>query len=58
VFEVNEQHTVIDFDDRGRRTFTTRLVTLQATGEIDEIISAAATADCDDLGSPHTLRTN
>ena len=31
--EVNEQHTVIDFDEHGRRTFATRLVTLQATNE-------------------------
>ena len=29
--EVNEHHTVIDFDEGGRRTFATRLVTLQAT---------------------------
>jgi hypothetical protein len=29
--EVNEHHTVIDFDEHGRRTFATRLVTLQAT---------------------------
>jgi hypothetical protein len=31
--EVNEHHTVIDFDEGGRRTFATRLVTLQATNE-------------------------
>jgi hypothetical protein len=31
--EVNDQHTVIDFDEHGRRTFSTRLVTLQATSE-------------------------
>ena len=31
--EVNEHHTVIDFDEGGRRTFSTRLVTLQATSE-------------------------
>ena len=31
--EVNEQHTVIDFDEHGRRTFSTRLVVLQATSE-------------------------
>ena len=31
--EVNEHHTVIDFDEHGRRTFSTRLVTLQATNE-------------------------
>jgi len=31
--EVNEHHTVIDFDGHGRRTFSTRLVVLQATNE-------------------------
>ena len=31
--EVNEHHTVIEFDEGGRRTFSTRLVTLQATNE-------------------------
>jgi hypothetical protein len=31
--EVNEHHTVIDFDEHGRRTFSTRLVTLQATNQ-------------------------
>jgi hypothetical protein len=31
--EVNEQHTVIDFDEGGRRVFSTRLVVLQATNE-------------------------
>jgi len=31
--EVNEHHTVIDFDEHGRRTFSTRLVVLQATTE-------------------------
>ena len=31
--EVNEHHTVIDFDEHGRRTFATRLVTLQASNE-------------------------
>ena len=31
--EVNEHHTVIDFDEHGRRVFATRLVTLQATNE-------------------------
>lgn len=31
--EVNEHHTVIDFDEHGRRTFATRLVTPQATSE-------------------------
>jgi len=33
LIEVNEQHTVIDFDEGGRRTFATRLVALQATSE-------------------------
>ena len=31
--EVNDQHTVIEFDEHGRRTFSTRLVTLQASSE-------------------------
>ena len=31
--EVNEHHTVIEFDEGGRRTFATRIVTLQATNE-------------------------
>ena len=31
--EVNEHHTVIDFDEHGRRTFKTQLVVLQATNE-------------------------
>jgi hypothetical protein len=31
--EVNEHHTVIEFDEHGRRTFSTRLVTLQSTNE-------------------------
>ena len=31
--EVNGHHTVIDFDEHGRRVFATRLVTLQATNE-------------------------
>ena len=31
--EVNEHHTVIDFDEGGRRTFATRLVVLQASNE-------------------------
>jgi len=31
--EVNEHHTVIEFDEHGRKTFATRLVTLQATTE-------------------------
>jgi hypothetical protein len=31
--EVNEHHTVIDFDEHGRRVFSTRLVVLQATSE-------------------------
>jgi hypothetical protein len=31
--EVNEHHTVIEFDEHGRRTFATRIVTLQASSE-------------------------
>ena len=31
--EVNEHHTVIDFDEHGRKVFATRLVVLQATNE-------------------------
>jgi hypothetical protein len=33
ILETNEQHTVIHFDNHGRRVFSTRLVQLQATGE-------------------------
>ena len=31
--EANEHHTVINFDEHGRRVFATRLVTLQTTNE-------------------------
>jgi hypothetical protein len=31
--EVNEHHTVIDFDEGGRKVFATRLVALQASSE-------------------------
>jgi hypothetical protein len=31
--EVNEHHTVIDFDQHGTRRFVTRLVVLEATDE-------------------------
>jgi preprotein translocase subunit YajC len=31
--EVNEHHTVIEFDEHGRRTFATRLVQLQSSNE-------------------------
>ena len=31
--EVNEHHTVIEFDEHGRRTFATRIVSLQSTNE-------------------------
>ena len=31
--EVNEHHTVIEFDEHGRRVFSTRLVVLQPTNE-------------------------
>ena len=30
---VDEHHTVIDFDEHGRKVFATRLVVLQATSE-------------------------
>ena len=33
IVDVNEHHTVIEFDEHGRRTFATRLVVLQATNE-------------------------
>ena len=31
--EVNERHTVIDFDEHGVRTFVTKLVVLESTTE-------------------------
>jgi hypothetical protein len=31
--EVNEQHTVIDFDEHGRKVFASRLVSLQSTNQ-------------------------
>jgi hypothetical protein len=31
--EVNEHHTVIDFDQHGIRTFVTKLVVLESTAE-------------------------
>lgn len=31
--EINEHHTVIEFDEHGRRTFATRLVVLHSTSE-------------------------
>ena len=31
--EVNEHHTVIEFDEHGRKVFSSKLVTLQATNE-------------------------
>ena len=31
--EVNDHHTVIDFDEHGRNTFASRIVTLQSTNE-------------------------
>ena len=31
--EVNEHHTVIEFDEHGRKTFASRLVILQTTNE-------------------------
>ena len=33
IVDVNEHHTVIEFDEHGRRVFATRLVVLQATNE-------------------------
>jgi len=34
VLDVNEQHTVIHFDNAGRRRFATHLVVLEGTGEL------------------------
>ena len=31
--EVNEHHTVIEFDEHGRKVFSSKLVTLQPTNE-------------------------
>lgn len=33
ILEYNEHHVVIEFDENGKRTFSTRLVTLQTTNE-------------------------
>jgi hypothetical protein len=33
IVEYNEHHVVIEFDENGRRTFSTRLVVLQTTNE-------------------------
>lgn len=33
IVEYNEQHVVIEFDENGRRTFSTRIVVLQTTNE-------------------------
>jgi hypothetical protein len=33
ILEYNEHHAVIEFDEHGKRTFSTRLVTLQSTNE-------------------------
>ena len=33
IVEYNEHHAVIEFDEHGKRTFSTRLVTLQSTSE-------------------------
>jgi preprotein translocase subunit YajC len=33
IVEYNEHHVVIEFDENGRRTFSTRLVVLQTTTE-------------------------
>jgi hypothetical protein len=33
ILEYNEHHVVIEFDEHGKRTFSTRLVVLQSTSE-------------------------
>jgi hypothetical protein len=33
IVEYNEHHVVIEFDENGRKTFSTRLVVLQTTSE-------------------------
>jgi hypothetical protein len=33
ILEYNEHHVVIEFDENGKRTFSTRLVVLQTTNE-------------------------
>jgi hypothetical protein len=33
ITDVNERHTVIDFDEHGTRTFVTSMVTLESTAE-------------------------
>jgi hypothetical protein len=33
ILEYNEHHVVIEFDESGKKTFSTRLVTLQTTNE-------------------------
>jgi len=33
ILEYNEHHVVIEFDEHGRKTFSTRLVVLQGTSE-------------------------
>ncbi len=33
IVEYNEHHVVIEFDEAGKKTFSTRLVTLQTTSE-------------------------
>ena len=33
ILEYNEHHVVIEFDEAGKKTFSTRLVTLQTTSE-------------------------
>ena len=33
IVEYNEHHAVIEFDEHGKRTFSTRLVVLQSTSE-------------------------
>lgn len=33
ILEYNEHHVVLEFDEHGKKTFSTRLVTLQTTNE-------------------------
>jgi RNA polymerase-interacting CarD/CdnL/TRCF family regulator len=33
ILEYNEHHVVLEFDEHGKKTFSTRLVTLQTTSE-------------------------
>ncbi len=42
VAEANAQHTIIDFDNHGSRTFITRMVTLERTTEPAPVRPAGA----------------